>query len=155
MAGFNKLYVIGEQGGFMGADGVNPIEFMLLVGDAGRQWIEPLYVDVSIKPLGALKNIVPEGPDFPDSILDACLAFAPAYFGQCPSLKAVRKELNAMDDMEQLDFDQGQHRLPASWATLREEARPLFWQMNVWRADFVPLFQPARMPSVGTTGSAT
>ena len=90
-----------------------------------------------------------------DAILDACLAFAPAYFGQCPSLKAVRKELNAMDDMEQLDFDQGQHRLPASWATLREEARPLFWQMNVWRADFVPLFQPARMPSVGTTGSAT
>ena len=29
----------------MGADGVNPIEFLVLVGDADRQWLEPQYFD--------------------------------------------------------------------------------------------------------------
>ncbi len=144
MAGFSKLYVIGGQGGFMGSDGANPIEFMILVGDSSRQWLEPFYHDVSIKPLGQLKTIVPEGPDVPESILDACIAFAPGYFSKCPSLKKVRKELG---DLEQLDFDHGKKEIPPSWAALREEARSVYANMNVWRADFVPLFQPQRMPT--------
>lgn len=145
MAGFSKLYVIGGQGGFMGSDGANPIEFMILVGDSSRQWLEPLYHDVSIKPLGQLKNIVPSGPDSPDSILDACIAFAPGFFIACPSLKKVRKEI---DDLDQLDFDLGRKDIPPTWAALREEARPVYARMHVWRADFVPLFQPQRMPGV-------
>ena len=59
----------------MGADGVNPIEFLILVGEADRQWLEPHYVDRSIKPIGKLRVIVPAQSDQPDSLLDACIAF--------------------------------------------------------------------------------
>ncbi len=44
MAGFSKIYAIGGQGGYMGADGVNPMEMPLMVGDASRQWLEQRYL---------------------------------------------------------------------------------------------------------------
>jgi len=136
VAGFSRLFVIGGQGGFMGADGVNPIEFLVLVGDAGRQWLEPHYFDNSIKPIGKLRVIVPAGPNHPDSLIDACIAFCPRYFEECQSLVEV---LSALRDTERLDFDLYPHEIPGAWATLREEARPIFEQMNIWRADLVPM----------------
>jgi len=104
VAGYSKFYVIGGQGGFMGADGVNPIEFLVLVGDAGRQWLEPHYFDRSIKPIGRLRAIVPAGPDQPDSLLDACIAFCPRHFRECPSLGEV----------ESAPSECGASRLPGS-----------------------------------------
>ena len=67
MAGYSKLYVVGGLGGFMGADGVNPIEFLVLVGDADHQWLEPHYFDRSITPIGGLRVIVPSEPDHKDA----------------------------------------------------------------------------------------
>jgi hypothetical protein len=136
MAGYSKLYVIGGQGGFMGADGVNPIEFMVLVGDADRQWLEPHYFDRSIRPIGKLKAIVPAGPDHPDSLLDACMAFCPRYFRDCPSLGEVE---SALRNAERLDFHARPEAVPTAWAKLREEARPVFAGMSIWRADLVPI----------------
>ena len=66
MAGYSKFYVVGGEGGFMGSDGVNPIEILILVGDAGRQWLEPHYFDASIRPIGRIQLIVPAGPDDTD-----------------------------------------------------------------------------------------
>ncbi|MBX9929414.1 MAG: hypothetical protein K2X99_10925 [Gemmatimonadaceae bacterium] len=134
MAGFSKLYVIGGAGGFAGADGVNPIELMLLVGDSGRRWIEPHYFDASIKPLGKLRVIVPAGPNDPDALLDACIAFCPKYFAACPSLQEVA---SALADEERLDFEAEPQRIPASWSALREEARPQFATIGIWRADLI------------------
>lgn len=34
MAGFSRMYCIGGLGGFMGADGINPLNALILVGDA-------------------------------------------------------------------------------------------------------------------------
>lgn len=136
MAGYSKLYVVGGLGGFMGADGVNPIEFLVLVGDADRQWLEPHYFDTSITPIGKLRTIVPAGPDQPDCLLDACIAFCPRYFRSCPSLTRAETTLR---DAERLDFDAHPEDIPQAWASLREEARPLFASMNIWRADLVPL----------------
>jgi hypothetical protein len=133
MAGYSKLYVIGGSGGFMGADGVNPVKVMILVGDGSRQWLEPHYFDTSIKPLGKLKAIIPAGPDHPDAVLDACIAFCPGYFTACPSLAEVEA---AVSDEERLDFDMGE--IPSVWHKLREEARPIFAAMNIWRAELVP-----------------
>ena len=116
----------------MGADGVNPIEFLVLVGDADRQWLEPHYFDMSIKPMGKLKVIVPEGPDQPDSLLDACIAFCPRHFRGCPSLTEVESELR---DMNRLDFDARPQDIPTAWVSLREEARKLFSEMGIWQAD--------------------
>ncbi len=41
MSGFSRFYVFGGAGGFMGADGVDPVAFMIFVGDGDRQWLEP------------------------------------------------------------------------------------------------------------------
>lgn len=120
----------------MGADGVNPIEFLVLVGDADRQWLEPHYFDRSIKPIGKLRVIVPAGPDQPDSLLDACIAFCPRHFSECSSLGDVAL---ALRDAERLDFHAHPQDIPAAWARLRDEARPLLAAMNIWRADLVPI----------------
>ncbi|MDE2058337.1 MAG: hypothetical protein KGL31_11830 [candidate division NC10 bacterium] len=136
MAGYSKLYVIGAPGGFMGADGLNPIEFLVLVGNADRQWLEPHYFDRSIRPIGRVRVIVPPEPSHPDSLLDACIAFCPRRFRSCPSLAEVESELRETD---RLDFDARAQEIPAAWVRLREEARPLFAAMNIWRADLVPM----------------
>ncbi len=133
MAGYSKIYVVGGLGGF---DGVNPIEFLILVGDADRQWLEPHYFDESIKPIGRLQSIVPAGPNHPDSLLDACIAFCPRHFRSCPSLAKVESTLQEAD---RLDFHLGAQEIPKDWPSLREEARPLFAAMNIWRANLVPI----------------
>lgn len=120
----------------MGADGVNPIEFMILVGDGNRQWLEPHYFNSELKPLGRLRTIIPAAPDEPDALLDACIAFYPKAFDGCPSLSQVRSELGTL---EVLDFDAAKASIPASWTALREEARPRFRELYGWRADLMPL----------------
>ncbi|MBL8862356.1 MAG: hypothetical protein JNK02_10125 [Planctomycetes bacterium] len=136
VAGYSKIYVIGGQGGVMGADGVNPIELLILVGDASRQWLEPHYFDKSIQPIGKLRVIIPAGPDQPDSLLDACIAFCPRHFSACPSLQEVESALRAA---ERLDFHARPGDIPAAWARLRDEARPLFAALSLWQADLVPI----------------
>jgi hypothetical protein len=135
MAGFSRFYVIGGLGGFMGADGVNPIEMMIMVGEGNRQWLEPRYFDTRIKPLGKLKTIIPAGPDHPDALLDACIAFYPRLFRECHLLKEVESSLG---DAERLDFDARPLEIPKGWYKLREEARPIFTSLNIWLADLVP-----------------
>ncbi|MDP2778376.1 MAG: hypothetical protein Q8O48_12110, partial [Anaerolineales bacterium] len=71
MAGYSKLYCVGGLGGYLGADGINPILLQILVGDADRQWLEPRYFDKRIKPLGGIRVIVPEAHNHPHSLLDA------------------------------------------------------------------------------------
>ena len=139
MAGYMKIYVVGGEGGFLGADGVNPIEFMVLVGEGARQWLEPHYFDPAIKPIGRLGSIVPAAPDHPDALLDACIAFCPRHFARCPTLAAVE---SALQDAERLDFDLDPQGVPAEWAQLREEARSTFGELSIWQAEFQPLPAP-------------
>ena len=136
MAGFSKLYVIGGLGGFQGADGVNPILMQIWVGDGGGQWLEPHYIDCSIKPLGAIKTLVPEGPDDPRSLLDACIAFFPKHFEQCPSLAEAAFLL---EDATRLDFDLDKPNIPVIWRKLREEAQPYFNQLHIFEAVLRPV----------------
>jgi hypothetical protein len=136
MSGYSRLYVLGGEGGYMGADGVNPIGLFILVGDGNRQWLEPHYVDPSFTPLGGLKTLIPTEPDHPDMLLDACIAFAPQLFESCPSMPSVDEQLGKA---EFLDFELEKSAIPRAWAELREEARPVFEGLNLWRADFVRL----------------
>jgi len=130
MAGYYKLYVIGGLGGFLGTDGVNPIYMQILVGTSSREWREPRYFAEEIAPMGKLRCIVPQGPDDPDALLDASLAFFPAFFEGCPSLAKASEEFGAT---ERLDFDAD--GIPALWKELREEARARFGELNVWEAE--------------------
>ena len=120
----------------MGADGVNPIQFLILVGDADRQWLEARYFDPSIQPLGNLKFLVPAGPNHPDALLDACLAFYPEHFAKCRSMAKVKA---ALGETERLDFHLDPKGIPPDWAKLRKEARKRFAELNLWTADLVPL----------------
>ena len=47
MAGYSKIYCIGGEGGFIGVDGINPIDIQILVSDVHRQWLEVHYFIVS------------------------------------------------------------------------------------------------------------
>jgi hypothetical protein len=136
VAGYSKLYVIGGLGGFMGVDGVNPIEFLILVGDADRQWLEPIYLKTSIGPIGRLRVIVPAGPDDPDALLDACIAFYPEHFRSCPSLTEVQA---ALEDQDSLDFHLRPQAIPSAWVRLRKEARSPFAALKIWEANLVPI----------------
>jgi hypothetical protein len=136
MAGFSKIYVIGGLGGFQGADGVNPIQMQIWVGDADRQWLEPHYVDYSIRPLGAIRSIVPEKANDPVALLDACIVFFPAHCEQCPSLAQAAAELEGMTG---LDFDLGKKAIPTIWPRLREEARPYFKRLHIFEAVLRPV----------------
>jgi hypothetical protein len=142
MAGFSKIYCIGGLGGFQGADGINPIEFQIWVGDADRQWLEPHYIDKMIRPLGAVNRLIPEGPDHPNALIDACLAFYPKHFKSCPTLAAVRK---ALARISSLDFDMGIDEIPKDWPILRREAWPLFQTLNIFEADLHRVNVPAEL----------
>jgi hypothetical protein len=132
MAGFYRLYVIGQPGGFQGADGVNNIQLIILVGTAGREWLEAHYFDPALKPLGQIRTIIPERPDTPDALLDACLVFFPDHFTSCPSMAVVKAKIG---QMTQLDFHLGPDRVPADWDQLRSEARSLFNELSIWEAE--------------------
>ena len=130
MAGYSKIYCIGGEGGFLGADGMNPIDFQILVGDADRQWLEVRYFSRDIRPMGGVKVIIPAGPDHPDSLIDACLAFFPEYFESCPSLAQVAEGLG---NVSRIDFHLDGE--PSGWAQLREEAKPLFKYLVIYKAE--------------------
>ena len=134
MSGFSKIYVLGGEGGFMGADGVNPISMLILVGDAGRQWLEPKYFDNSLKPIGRIRSIVPKGPDHPNSLLDACIAFCPGLFEKCPSMNEAKQKLK---EARQLDFDLQYDEFSDVWERLREEAKPIFKDLSIWEGNLV------------------
>jgi len=129
------MFLIGEPGGYLGADGVNPVRLGILVGDADRRWYEPWYRDQRHRPLGSVRTVVPQGPNDPDGLLDACLAFFPEPFRSCPSFSEVEASLRGVSHV---DFDQPWKNHPASWARLREEARAVFAGLSIWKADFVP-----------------
>lgn len=136
MAGFSKIFCLGGLGGFMGADGINPLRAQILVGDADRQWLEPRYFDRNLKPIGRIKTIIPEGPNHPNMLIDACLAFFSTFFSECPSMENIKKKAEGMTC---LDFDIGKDSIPKGWAELRKEALHIFKKLNIFEADLKPI----------------
>ena len=136
MAGFSKIYCVGGLGGFQGTDGINPILFQILVGDADRQWLEVRYFDKRIKPLSKIGVIIPESPDNPNALMDACIAFYPKHFKSCPLLSQVEREVTGL---RRLDFDLGQDSIPEEWKNLRLEALPLFKTLNIFEASLTQM----------------
>jgi len=91
----------------------------------------PHYVNAKPQPLSKVNRIVPAGPDHPDALIDACIAFYPQHFRSCQSFTEAELVLN---DTDCLDFDLGTTNVPVIWKQLREEARPLFKQLCVMQA---------------------
>jgi hypothetical protein len=134
MAGYSRIYVVGESGGVGGSDGVNHIAFQILRGEGNRQWLEVRYFD-DIQRLGDIKIIIPEGPSSRNSLIDACIVFIPEQFSACPALSSVK---TALIGAKTLDFTEPQS-IPRDWSELREQARPYFRALKIWCADLRPL----------------
>jgi hypothetical protein len=146
VAGYSKAYFIGSTGGFMGADGLARPFFQIMVGEADRQWMEPVYDSESQlgvvegaagadnpvpRPIGDVKALVPSDPENPLSLLDAAIAFFPALFSSCPTLPSVEAQLSGVT---RLDFNIG-GSVPIGWHQLRLEAFPLFAKLGLFEAD--------------------
>jgi hypothetical protein len=136
MAGFEKLYVIGGGGGYQDGDGVNPMETLVLVGNSDRDWLEPRYLQGPSQPLGKLERVILQGPNHPDALLDACLAFRPDLFPGCPSLRAVESQLK---DADRLDLQLDPAAIRNAWAKLRDEARETYESLKIWQAELAPV----------------
>lgn len=135
MAGYSRIYCVGEPGGYEGADGITSIRTQIWVGEGNRQWLEGHAFRPDVRRLGDVRRIVPAAPDHPDALLDACLCFAADLFEACPSLAAVREQLAGV---EMLDFDLGIDEIPPAWERLREEARPVFARLCLYEAELRP-----------------
>ena len=146
MAGYSKVYFVGSTGGFMGADSLARPFFQIMVGDGSRQWLEVVYDAASQasvaaaegplaaplpKRMGKVVTIIPAKPDDPVALLDAVIAFFPAFFRDCPTLLAVEAQLS---DVEMLDFHLREN-VPAQWEQLRKEALPRFRELGLFHAD--------------------
>lgn len=125
MGGYSGMYLIGKPGGYMGADGINPIQIQLWTWVNERPGLSVHYVDDTIKPIGKVRFVQTDGAD---EVLDACIAFHPAHFRTCPSLAAVEA---ALANEEICHVDQ-----IAAWNALREEARPKLKELSIWWANF-------------------
>ena len=135
MAGFEKIYCIGGLGGYLGADGINPIELQILVGYSDRMWLEPHYFNKGITPIGNIESIIPAGSDDPNMLLDATIAFAPSLYSECNMLKNV---ITILHDKRTLDFDNAKS-IPDEWDVLRQEAQSYYKQLNIFTADLKKL----------------
>jgi len=130
----SKIYCIGSEGGFMGSDGLRKIGFQILVADADRQSWNAYIFDRQIRPMGRIRVIIPAGPDHPNALIDACIAFYPQHFESCPSLAAVAEKLKGKRHIDfHLDGE------PEGWRQLREEARPLFEQLIIYAAELTKI----------------
>lgn len=146
MAGYTRLYCIGEPAGFDGADGVNPIRLQIWVGEGSRMWLQAHPVDLTVQPLGGVTRIVPPAPDHPDLLLDACVVFYPAHFQACSTLPVLQAELDrraALADVDPiLDWERCPRRVRDLWEAVREEAREAFSRLGVYRALLEPVTHP-------------
>ena len=112
---------------------------LILVGAGGREWLEGHAIDTpatpeknEFQPIGKIWHIVPKGPLDPNSLIDACIAFAPKLFEDCPTLEDVKASLK---DDTMLDFDLRKEDIPAKWSKLREEARPIFEKLTILKGE--------------------
>ena len=135
MADFDKIYTITNN--LFESNDVAPItsknskiDFILEVWSTSRMWIEARYMVDTIRPIANIKTIVPEGPNDPNILIDACITFAPIYFKDCLSLQSVEDELNKSKVIK-LDFDLN-NNIPLNWSNLREEAKPIFDKLRIY-----------------------
>lgn len=144
MSGYSQIYYVGAAGGFRGSDGLNDVWLEIRQKDGNRQSFHAHFRRKGLKPMGGVEVVVPAGPDHPDGLLDACLAFAPQLFEACPSAAAVSA---ALADATLMDFDLGKEQIPAEWAKLRDEARPIFAQLPLYAGTPQPLTDQKVLPN--------
>ena len=135
MAGFDRIYCLGHEGGYMGADGLNTIDLEILHGISDREWYEARpSKDFALT--GNVRFFVPSGPDDSNALLDAFLVLAPGLFQDNRELD-VMMEAFGKSGAERVDFNHD--GFPDGWSRVRERARPTFKELPIYMAELVPL----------------
>ena len=116
------------KGGVNGSDGINPIDLIIGVGTSDREWLEPLFA--SKESQFGIKAMIPNPDSYSNTIIDACIAFAPSLFNKCGLLKQVSDELGGIT---KLDFT-NKDSIPSSWDALRFQAKPVFEKISVFES---------------------
>lgn len=115
MAGYSRIYGIGELAGFLGVVEINPI----LQALGGR--CRPPVVGLALlrRQPRAVRQHLGHGsgrPGNPDALVDACIAFAPRLFASCAALARVAEQAGGL---ERLDFDLEPEEDPGRCSPLR------------------------------------
>lgn len=142
MARHTQLYSIADPGGLAGADGVKPVETLLLVGEADRMWLEGRSFDVHHGPLGRVTAMVPAESQTQDVLLDSRLAFHPDRFRAGPTFATTAEQRG---DNAQLDFSRWT-AIPPAQPQLREDAHANFSHQRFWQADLAALTLGRELP---------
>jgi hypothetical protein len=137
MAGYIRMYLFGDDRGF---DGINSVYLNILVGTSDREWLERMDIKPSKntqKPVWDINVIIPDPDNYANSLIDACIAFAPHLFRDCPELKNVAREIGTNTRIDFTDKSQ----IPSSWISLRRQALPIFEKLSIFEADFRKLVE--------------
>lgn len=129
MAGFDKSVFFGHAT----YDGINGITMELWRGVSSRMWFEAARGFK--RRAQRVEVIVPKGPNDPDMLLDAAMAFCPKVFQDVPGYTRMYESLEPRSYLD-FDMDEG---VSADWAAIRELARPVFRQLTIYEADIRPL----------------
>ena len=133
MAGFKKVYIFGGSGGFMGADGVNPIAMQIWVGVSDGKWFEAHYFDKSIKPISGIKSMIPKKSDEYFNLLESTIIFAPIFYEKCKTLAIVKSHFKRLSKKRIImNTDE-----PEVWDDMTNEAQPIFDKLNIFQANII------------------
>lgn len=126
MSGYSKIYFICEH---IESGGIPDFSLQIWQSEGNRQWLEPKYFDSRLSPIGNINILIPQGPEDKNVLIDACIAFAPQLFEKCKSLHKVKTKLR---NANRLDFNLNAEPIPEEWKDLREEAREIYNNLNLY-----------------------
>ena len=132
MAGYERIYLFGGVGGYLGADGINPIAMQIWVGYGNRKWLEAHYFVDELKAIGGIKAIIPKRHDEELNLLEASIIFGPQfYIMKCDLMEITMKYFRALNKTK-IDLAED---APEFWDDVVKQARPVFNTLNVFQAD--------------------
>ena len=132
MAGYERIYLFGGLGGYMGADGMNPIAMQIWVGWSDRKWLEAHYFVDDLEAIGGIKAIIPKQHDEELNLLEASIIFGPQFYTmKCDLMEITMKYFSALNKTK-IDLAED---APEFWDDVVKQARPVFNTLNVFQAD--------------------
>ena len=135
-AEYVKMLLVGKKAGSEQKSGINSIDVAILIGANSREYLEamrPSYKNAS-KPIWEIDSMIPDPGNYSNSIIDACIAFAPHLFEECSELQNVASEIG---NSRRIDFteEEDANKIPKSWSKLREQAKPIFDKISIWEIE--------------------
>ena len=132
MAGYERIYLFGGVGGYMGADGMNPIAMQIWVGWGNRKWLEAHYFVDELKPINGIKSVIPKKPAEELNLLEASIIFCPQfYIMKCDLMEITIRYFSKLNKTK-IDLADD---APEFWDDVVKQARPVFNTLNVFQAD--------------------